>query len=60
MKKTRSKKSRDTVSSIAARHPIEVFLGERTSDEENQETLVFVSKCRNAGKKASLALAFLQ
>jgi hypothetical protein len=33
----------------SARHPMEIFLAERTSDEENQETLAVKSKCRNVG-----------
>jgi hypothetical protein len=41
------------------RHPIEVFLAEKTSAEENQETLAVTSECRNAGKKASSASALL-
>jgi hypothetical protein len=39
------------------RHPMEVFLAEKTSDEE---TLAVTSKCRNAGEKVSPASAFLR
>ncbi len=33
---------------------------EQTSDEENQETSVVISRCRNAGKKVNLASTFLR
>ncbi len=39
---------------------MDVFLAERTSDEENQETSAVIGKCRNAGKKVSPASAFLR
>jgi hypothetical protein len=44
----------------SARHPMEVFFAERTSDEDNQETIVVLSKCRNAGNKISPASALLR
>ena len=33
----------------SARHPMEVFFAERTSDEENHDISAVVSKCQNAG-----------
>jgi hypothetical protein len=65
---TRSKRNSSTLaffkagqSSVlfSARHPMEVFLAEWTSNEENQETLAVISKCQNAGI-LDLASAFLR
>jgi hypothetical protein len=39
---------------------MEVLLGERTSDEENQETSAVKSKCRNTGEKICPESAFLR
>jgi hypothetical protein len=39
---------------------MEVLLGERKSDEENQETSAVISKCRNTGEKISPESAFLR
>jgi hypothetical protein len=35
---------------FSAWQPIEVLLGEQSSDEENQETFAVISKCRDAEK----------
>jgi hypothetical protein len=47
---------------ITGKHPIGTtwLLAERTRDEENQEIPDVICKCRNAGKKASPASAFLR
>jgi hypothetical protein len=39
---------------------MEVLLGQRTSDEENQETSAVISKCRNTREKISPESAFLR